>query len=72
MYGSQSELLAQGVDPKQLLGLISHTDAKEEFSINLQEDGTEAFPQLPPPLIHLLLLQAKKLCLALLSVLSAL
>ena len=71
MYGSQSELLAQGVDPKQLLGLISHTDAKEEFSVNLQEDGTEAFP-LPPPLIHLLILQAKKLCLALLSVLSAL
>ena len=71
MYGSQSELLAQGVDPKQLLGLISHTDVKEEFSVNLQEDGTEAFP-LTPPLIHLLLLQTKKLCLALLSALSAL
>lgn len=42
MYGSQSELVAQGVDPKQLLGLISHTDPKEErdqFSVNLQEDG---------------------------------
>ena len=43
MCGSQSELLAQGVDPKQLLGLISHTDVKEErdqFSVNLQDDGT--------------------------------
>ena len=42
MYGSQSELLAQGVDPKQLLGLISNTDSKKErekFSINLQDDG---------------------------------
>ena len=42
MYGSQSELLAQGVDPKQLLGLISHTDTKEErdqFSVNFQNDG---------------------------------
>ena len=46
MYGSQSELLAQGLDPKQLLGLISHTDVKEErdqFSVNLQDDSTYDF-----------------------------
>jgi hypothetical protein len=44
MCGSQSELLAQGVDPKQLLGLISHSSTKEEkdqFSVNLQDrNGT--------------------------------
>ena len=72
MYGSQSELLAQGVDPKQLLGLISHTDIKEErdqFSINLQDDSTYDFNIIYFPLfpqIYLLLLQTKKLCLALL------
>ena len=42
MYGSQSELLAQGVDPKQLLGLMSDTDTqedKDQFSVHVQDVG---------------------------------
>jgi hypothetical protein len=71
MCGSQSELLAQGVDPKQLLGLISHSSAKEErdqFSVNLQDqNGRVLYFPLPPQIghFHLLLLQTKKLCLGL-------
>ena len=42
MYGSQSELLAQGVDPKQLLGLMSDADTqedKDQFSVHIQDVG---------------------------------
>ena len=42
MYGSQPELLAEGVDLKQLLGLITHTDSRserDEYSISDQDDG---------------------------------
>ena len=41
MYGSQSELLAQGVDPKQLLGLMSDADTqedKDQFSVHIIQD----------------------------------
>ena len=43
MYGSQSELLAEGVDPKQLLGLMSDGDTqedKDQFSVHVQDVGT--------------------------------
>lgn len=50
MYGSQSELLAQGVDPKQLLGLISQTDQqrdkRDQFSVDTQDDGKSHLPPL--------------------------
>lgn len=42
MYGSQSELLAQGIELKQLLGLISHMDPqgdKDQFSVDIQAAG---------------------------------
>ena len=45
MYGSQSELIAEGIEPKKLLGLISHTDVKKEedqFSVDIQDDGKYA------------------------------
>ena len=42
MYGSQSELVAKGIEPKRLLGLMSQTDMKkdeDQFSINIQDEG---------------------------------
>ena len=42
MYGSQSELIGQGVNPKQMLGTMSHTNLKKDrnrFSIDFQDDG---------------------------------
>ena len=42
MYGSQSELISQRVNPKQMLGMMSHTNLKKErnqFSVDFQDDG---------------------------------
>jgi len=37
-YGSQSELLSQGVDPTHLLGLMKKKEERDEFAYEEEEE----------------------------------
>ena len=57
MYGNLSELEAMGVDPNQLLGLVTHQKEeekdKEQFLIkDDQEPEDESMYPLSPPLLN--------------------